>query len=71
MSTSWQPIETAPKEGSVIVFGRWEEGHEFDGQPWWNIAGCTETGIYGDWYDEAIPTHWMPLPEPPQTRGER
>ena len=58
----WQPIETAPKDGTVVLLGRadyypksgyWVE-HEF--QDWWGWDR-----------DRACPpTHWMPLPEPPQ-----
>lgn len=78
--SSWQPIETAPKDGThVMLF-------------WPNIpAGIKSlkstskaTGISVGWYeasehgvgfmsegDFAVPinqhdcTHWMPLPEPP------
>lgn len=59
--TDWQPIETAPKDGTRIIVattGRyWYEKHK-DG---WMIANCDEE--YG-MYVEA--THWMPLPEPPK-----
>ena len=54
----WYPIETAPKDGSLILM--------FDGciiMAWWDDG----------WYsDEYCPpqiiraTHWMPLPEPPK-----
>lgn len=67
--SKWQPIETAPKDGSclllwlpdsatdTIVFGHWDS----------DFGGC--------WYERhgsesAFPidvevTHWQPLPEPP------
>lgn len=63
---SWMPIETIPKDGVVLVCGRWDEGHEFAGQPWWNLANCCDSGFYGDWHDEALPTHWQALPSPPE-----
>lgn len=65
----WQPIETAPKDGTrvliasgtdvVLAFfdnnaGMWCE-NEYDNL-WW---GPTDTARYDG------PTHWMPLPAPP------
>jgi hypothetical protein len=54
----WQPIETAPKDGSPFL--ALEGARHFD--CWWHDAGCGE--FY--WMDEADsepnPTHWMPLP---------
>lgn len=68
--SEWQPIETAPKDGSqVLLYGpsKWlsttaTKTHSIGigwfstmfGQNKW-ITGATET-----------PTHWMPLPPPPQ-----
>jgi hypothetical protein len=64
----WQPIETAPKDGTaVLLFDRTNKdspdggGIDFgfyynDAVRWlWACDGC-----------EAKPTHWMPLPAPPQ-----
>lgn len=60
---SWQAIETAPKGRYVIIYQEigpntilMEIGIYYDTEGSW-IAG--ETDIE--------PTHWMPLPEPPQT----
>lgn len=67
----WQPIETAPKDGNVLLAfsdGRvthgWYEVFEGDAQidvsrAGW-VIGC-EGFPTKDW-----PTHWMPLPAPPQ-----
>jgi len=63
----WRPIETAPKDGTPIwlsdgearfpLVGWWEETDEEDSVPtgWWHDAQRFFT-----------PTHWMPLPEPPE-----
>lgn len=63
----WQPIESAPKDGVVLVGGHWPvvENEWLSGQSWWNIGTCTDVGVYGSWDDRISPTHWMPLPEPP------
>jgi len=61
----WQPIETAPKDGAVIMAIRNEEG--FSGIP--NFISWDED----DWrhyqkiaYVKHQPTHWQPLPASPQ-----
>lgn len=59
----WQPIETAPKDGTWIL--TWTQGIHHDCSPYlvlrWNKGEwCYEAGH--DWYD---PTHWTPLPPEP------
>lgn len=70
MMSEWQPIETAPKDETVLLFwpasyvGAYVTGRRYrDGGPWkTNIDGLIETaGGRG-------PTHWMPLPTPPTTQ---
>ena len=64
----WQPIETAPKDGTRVLlfvppYGP-STGHYKDRSNWGPSAS--------NWYahaalnKEAEPTHWMPLPEPPK-----
>ena len=53
---NWQPIETAPKDGSEILghnVGYWDKG-----------AFTSHWMAYGPGIIE--PTNWMPLPEAPQ-----
>ena len=67
--TEWQPIDTAPKDGTDILAYlewtdksgeirviRWDEEMEV----WW--------GDYAYDPDDEFeyPTHWMPLPAPPK-----
>ena len=74
----WQPIETVPKDGTVILLG-WDYLVTSSGVAHWSEE-------YNDWYamDDREshyytkePTHWMPLPDNPlssmaaQTEGER
>ena len=54
---SWQPIETAPKNGArVLLFTEYGPscGH-FDGT--WHVHSVCYTPV--------VPTHWMPLPPKP------
>ncbi len=71
----WQPIETAPKDGTrILIFddhgvqfiAKWsdEAEHGYDMRaPGWQIHYCHEDL----WYSAATNTasHWMPLPDPP------
>ena len=75
----WQPIETAPKDGTwVLLTGGTVDG-SWDGDtapmvvvgqylpPWGSEAiwhfAWYDNGYYGEYSN---PTHWMPLPEPPK-----
>lgn len=68
----WQPIETAPKDGTRLlaywppVFGGDNAGCA---TTWWVV---TSSGLFGwesPWeYADREPTHWMPLPEPPRAK---
>jgi len=57
---SWQLIKTAPKNGElVLVFEDFVSVAYFDADEgdWYS------PGLSGDMYH---PTHWMPLPAPPE-----
>lgn len=74
--SAWQPIETAPKDGTIIlgfvpgdIYGsndsmNWSRSGpfvlaiEFDGC-WWGADQLPDAY-------EVNPTHWVPLPEPPE-----
>ena len=60
----WQPIETAPKDGTrVLVWRRDEDGytHRRVGVDHFNV----EIGKWWRSRRDMYPTHWMPLPEAP------
>lgn len=62
MKMEWQPIETAPRDGSWIIFtSTWNEYARACGQ-------YKYEGFYTDLeqrIDLEMYSHWMPLPEPP------
>lgn len=66
----WQPIETAPKDGSDILMFSARNGRRVARyEPWrlspkaeWFVA--MQPGCSGGTY-MTHPTRWMPLPEPP------
>lgn len=76
---TWQPIETAPRDGTpIIAYGRWAgEINGPDKEPGtyivaWQYGGRTDyegfewTCQNTDAYAAWVKaTHWMPLPEPP------
>ena len=77
----WQPIETAPRDGTVILLaqgspwfsvaaGRWwpENPDEGERYPWWVADDCNDDLVNG--WQKDCPTHWRPLPAPPSTEME-
>jgi len=62
-ATAWQPIETAPKDGSKFI--AWDRGQ---GCPLftahWNLEEAQWFTVHERWIGPM--THWMPLPEAPR-----
>jgi len=60
----WQPIETAPKDGSSILL--WNGDFVASGawEPWPVDGHIMHRATDHDWTCDD-PTHWMPLPDPP------
>ncbi len=65
--SNWQPIETAPKDGSNIILGC----PTYVDAGYWEAEGWTlypdDTAPESDYCQRftPAPTHWQPLPEPP------
>lgn len=69
----WQPIETAPKDGSKmllwcpadggrVAIGRWDDDrYSRRPRPYWSLVGSRTTDSRN-----RQPTDWMLLPEPPE-----
>lgn len=72
---AWQPITTAPKNGTYCLLfgsssdvvvdcvrvGRWSLSARY-GPRWMAFEYRSDT-------EYLTPTHWMPLPAPPETEG--
>jgi hypothetical protein len=67
----WQTIETAPKNKSVLIASgdliriaihtrAWSDMTRGYSEKWWIAQNLP--------FDHPGPTHWMPLPAPPETR---
>ena len=95
----WQPIETAPKDGTKVFIWRegWDQApvaqwRDYPGNP---VVGSDESEsadcwmhgwLFHEWFTPGIedgwlgwnedidegcmPTHWMPLPEPPKGQND-
>jgi hypothetical protein len=63
----WQPIETADKLRTILLYSEmweWTFGATQIGR--WDNSGWVFDSGMEILEDEYMPTHWMPLPEPPQ-----
>jgi hypothetical protein len=62
----WQPIETAPKDGSfVLAYNAGSMFQDMVEETMWIVqfsGGRWRIALDGQ---SAQPTHWMPLPAPP------
>lgn len=72
--TEWQPIETAPKDGTRIL-ACWADSPEHTIIEWFeyklvDVSGTwcqRQSGLGSDCgYEDSAFSHWMPLPEMPK-----
>jgi hypothetical protein len=64
----WQPIETAPRDGTSILAICASAYSPVAGVTWWNEAWTHYSRPAEKWHGGVVkwfPTHWMPLPQPP------
>lgn len=72
---SWQPIETAPKDGTEILIAiplKWEHKQKRIGTGIYVQAVWFDDDVWrnriGQWVRDTTPTHWMPLPNHPDQK---
>lgn len=68
LADGWQPIATAPKDGTaILIYPAW--GHYPNGERpgeayWFTSPRCARWQI-ANLTIPCVPTHWRPLPPPP------
>lgn len=73
----WQPIETAPRDGTAVLlassagawFGTWKPVYQsgyMPLNPWFSLM-LNHDHLHRP---SGLPTHWMPLPEPPKENSD-
>jgi hypothetical protein len=60
MSTTWQPADTAPKDGTEFL-GYWDNDDMH--VVFIRVGECQRAMDHEAW---CMPLYWMPLPAPPQ-----
>jgi hypothetical protein len=77
VSEHWQKMETAPKDGTEflmvlerrVVIGKWYDLTDNKYYDWScdvHKGWCWEWDGHSGDCDTVQPTHWMPLPKPPE-----
>jgi hypothetical protein len=75
-SQQWQPIETAPKDGTIIDVwvndpdGPFRQTNAIWNDGYWVLRRNMWSSIESFFDEKGVPkikiTHWMPLPKPPE-----
>lgn len=69
--SEWQPIKTAPTDGTAVLLWPYVHFDIFLGKSPGEVTIGFFSDVHQDWYNPELkatfsPTHWMPLPEPPE-----
>lgn len=73
---SWQPISTAPRDGTPVLIYMPDAVEPCISLAMW--SHCPEDPLGDAWYEywgdsngpiDAEPSHWMPLPKPPSAEN--
>lgn len=69
----WQPIETAPKDGTWILVTGWDSGAPNQNRYYCTCRYDKDYGSFCEssdyrWFKDF--THWMPLPDSPEDEQE-
>ncbi len=76
--SGWQPIETAPRDRTHVLLGtvgdRDMSVAYWDGKTWQGAVNGFDAVRYmsdfgTDYLEHECPTHWVPLPPPPQAES--
>jgi hypothetical protein len=69
---TWQPINTAPKNGTLVLLYSPDAGYPGITMARWLSFDYPSDYVFDGWYDiwgngviDVDPTHWVPLLEPP------
>ena len=66
MNNEWQPIETAPKDEMILLYGKIKDKNKIGiGSYYYALKFFVIEDGKGCYKLDA--THWMPLPKPPET----
>jgi hypothetical protein len=76
---AWQPIETAPKDGTEVLlylgnpWSKTEKARWY--APWsnWQVGAIPSDPVREEYFGigKSVPTHWMPLPAPPAALSQK
>lgn len=63
---NWQPIETAPKDGTLILLYPKDGDGIISIGRWMTMRGGNSIwAAGGGWFEPDEVSHWLPLPKPP------
>ena len=68
--TEWQPIDTAPKDGTYFL-AYWRPHEDEPFVKIYHVCHYAHGVIWPSWIiDDDMPTHWVPLPPAPLKKGD-